>query len=431
MKTKMRKCIYAICIMMIAGLAFTACSDDDDNAVKTTNVTLQFNAPTELADYEPIIGIQKLVMKNTNTGESTTIISPATTRATTSTTSITVNVPEGLYTISMEGSLSYQLNGETIHTKMRAYQESVTLTETGASTPLSMTGYVYNDSKESGSFVIAEIFFTGTETPEKKQYNGDKYFRIYNNSGDTLSADGLTIAESEFLTVTKYDYTPDIMNEAFTAEAIYRIPLGSNLMVAPGESLLLCDIGMDHTTANSNSFDLSKADFEWYDESSNPNYLDNDTEVPNLEKIYCYTATIWGPHNRGFRSYVLARLGDDENNQLSAEQYLTDYVYEYSYNMIFNGNVYEMGPNEAYKIPNKWILDAVNLSVESEYVWNLVTPALDKGWTYCGTVDRDATRYGKSVRRKVLSGKTLQDTNDSSVDFLPEQAADPYYKFHQ
>ena len=38
---------------------------------------------------------------------------------------------------------------------------------------------------------------------------------------------------------------------------------------------------------------------------------------------------------------------------------------------------------------------------------------------------QDKTRYGKSVRRKVLSGKTLQDTNDSSVDFLPEQPADP------
>ncbi len=43
----------------------------------------------------------------------------------------------------------------------------------------------------------------------------------------------------------------------------------------------------------------------------------------------------------------------------------------------------------------------------------------------------DKTRYGKCVRRKVLSGKTLQDTNDSSVDFLPAQKADPYFKFHE
>ena len=187
---------------------------------------------------------------------------------------------------------------------------------------------------------------------------------------------------------------------------------------------------MDHTVANGNSFDLTKADFEWYDVSSNPSFEDTDTEVPNLEKIYCYTATIWGPHNRGFTSFALARLGDDENNQLSKDDYLKDYAYTYEYNMIIGGNVYPMS-GDAYKIPNKWILDAVNLSVESEYVWNVTSPALDRGWTYCGKVNQDKTRYGKSVRRKVLSGKTLQDTNDSSVDFLPEQPADPYYKFHE
>ena len=90
-----------------------------------------------------------------------------------------------------------------------------------------------------------------------------------------------------------------------------------------------------------------------------------------------------------------------------------------------------MGPSKGYKIPNKWVLDAVNLCVESEYEWNVTSPALDRGWTYCGKVNSDKTRYGKSVRRKVLSGITLQDTNDSSVDFLPEQKADPYFKFHE
>lgn len=417
---------YAIC-MLIAGLAFTACSKDDDG-VKMANVTLHFNAPAELQNYNPVIGIQELVLQNTNTGEKTNIIQPATRPS--STASVTVSVPEGLYSINMEGSLSYQLNGETIHTKIRAYQETATLTEASAA-PLTIIGYVYNDSKEGSGFVIAEIFFAGTETPDNKQYTGDKYFRIYNNSGDELLADGLTIAESEFRTTSKFDYTPDIMNEAFTAGAIYRIPLGKNIKVAPGESLLLCDNGMNHTTANPQSFDLTKADFEWYDVSSNPKNPDTDTDVPNLEKIYCYTATIWGPHNQGFCSYVLARLGDDEKNQLSAEQYLKDYVYEYKYNMIVNGNVYEMKPKKSYKIPNKWVLDAVNLSVESERVWNLVSPSLDKGWTYCGKVMHDKTRYGKCVRRKVLSGKTLQDTNDSSVDFLPAQKADPYFKFHE
>lgn len=421
--------LYAIC-MIAAGLAFTAC-ENDKNEVKMANATLQFSVPAELKDYNPSIGIQKLVLKNINTGENTNVIEPGNTRAASTNASVTVSVPEGLYTISMEASLSYELNKEMVHTKMRAYKESVALTQTTSNAPLSVEGYVYNDPKEGGSFVIAEIFFTGTETPEGKQYNGDKYFRIYNNSGDTLCADGLTIAESEFMTVSKYDYTPNIMNDAFTVDAIYRIPLGGNVRVAPGGALLLCDNGMDHRTANPNSFDLTKADFEWYDESSNPRVQDIDTDVPNLEKIYCYTATIWVPHNRGFKAYALARLGDDADHQLTAEQYLQDYKYDYSYNMVLlNGTVREVKKSE-YKIPNKWILDAVNLSIESKYVWNVTSPVLDRGWTYCGKVDGDKTRYGKSVRRKVLSGMTLQDTNDSSVDFLPEQTADPYFPFHK
>lgn len=40
---------------------------------------------------------------------------------------------------------------------MRAYQESVTFTEATGTSPLDVTGYVYNSSEEGGNFVIAEI----------------------------------------------------------------------------------------------------------------------------------------------------------------------------------------------------------------------------------------------------------------------------------
>lgn len=68
--------------------------------------------------------------------------------------------------------------------------------------------------------------------------------------------------------------------------------------------------------------------------------------------------------------------------------------------MVIGGNTYPMS-DDGYKIPNSWILDAVNCSIKSEFVWLVTSPSLDLGWTYCGTVDKDASRYGKSVRRKV------------------------------
>ena len=63
---KMKHYLYVAC-MFIAALAFTACSDDDDNSVKLANVTLHFNAPSELQSYNPTIGIQELTLKNINT----------------------------------------------------------------------------------------------------------------------------------------------------------------------------------------------------------------------------------------------------------------------------------------------------------------------------------------------------------------------------
>ena len=44
--------------------------------------------------------------------------------------------------------------------------------------------------------------------------------------------------------------------------------------------------------------------------------------------------------------------------------------------------------------------------------------AFDAGWTHAGDYDKDPTRFGKSVRRKVVGGK-LADTNVSTNDFTP------------
>ena len=75
----------------------------------------------------------------------------------------------------------------------------------------------------------------------------------------------------------------------------------------------------------------------------------------------------------------------------------------------------------AYKIPNTWIIDAVNLSGKGIFKWLVTSPSLDSGWTYCSEGMHDKNRYGKSVRRKVLSqnnGKTVfKDTNNSTDDF--------------
>lgn len=248
-------------------------------------------------------------------------------------------------------------------------------------------------------------------TEEGQQYDGDKYIKIYNNTDKVLYADGLSIVGSAFQTVDKQDYTPNIMKEAMAVSAILTIPgNGTEYPVNPGEYIIIADNGINHQAQNSNSIDLSKADFEIFYEDSDD--IDNH-EVPNMLTPYGKFLL----HNRGFNSYAIARLGD-------IEKFLQDYTYDYEWLFVFEE--YQIPCEEScYKVPNEMIVDAVNLSVKSEFQWIVTSPTIDMGWTYCGVIDGDENRYGKSVLRKTFmtteeGREILQDTNNSTEDFTPE-----------
>lgn len=282
-----------------------------------------------------------------------------------------------------------------------------------------------------GDFVLAEIFFAGTETPEGKRYIGDKYFVIVNNATDTLSADGLILLEADLNSVQKYDLGDhDFRDKYFAVDAMYRVPGdGNTYRVAPGHALLIADNAMDHTQANVNSFDLSTADFEWYDVSSSAGATDVDNpDVTNLDKLYCYTQTIWVPHNQGHKSFGLARFPEG----VTAEQYFaTDSLYvKYDYEIVTAAGTFSQS-RKSYMIPNEWMVDGVNLAPSETFQWLTMSDKIDAGYTYVAPTGSDVTRFGKAVRRKtkaLLNGRRLlQDTNNSSDDFEPAVAADPYF----
>ena len=230
------------------------------------------------------------------------------------------------------------------------------------------------------------------------------------------------------MTVSKQDYTPDIMNDYFAVGAMYMIPgSGHDHPVQPGGRLLVVDNAIDHTYANPRSWDLSNADFEWFDETTNPQYSDIDNpDVPNLKRIYCYTRTLWTPHTQGFKSYALATMKTDEND------FLDNYFYDYEYHLVGLTGEADM-TGTCYKVPNEWIVDAVNMSSLRDYQWIVTSQSLDQGFTYNSEFNFDDSRYNKSVRRKVVSRENgrviLQDTNNSSDDFIPRVDADPFFNF--
>lgn len=393
----MNKSIY---ILLSIAMAFLSWSCDDpltSGESARTSVAVTVEIP-ELPDGAQVVD-RMLTFRNVSTGK-TNEFSP----------NSEISLTPGLYDVGFSARVLRQGAAET---GLRATLSSVNIT--GQSVSLTMKAY---NNLVCDDLIIAEVFFTGTLRSSGNQYYGDDYIKLYNNTDHVIYADGITLFESKFLTTQKFNYTPDIIDEAMTVQALYTVPgSGTDVPVEPGEYLLLADTGIDHRVSNPNSFDLSNADFEWYDVSTKPNNLDIDGPVANLDKWYCYTLSFWVLHNRGFRTFGIARIPVDRDT------YLKDYYYTYEYDQVTNVGTFPMSQS-AYRLPNGWIVDVVTTSVEAMYVWQVCDPSIDCGWTNCGTMDHDKSRYFRSVRRKLLyvtdDGRAVfKDTNNSTVDFNP------------
>lgn len=424
---------FAWALLLAGGFAMTACSDDD---VATTQVDMELNVINSIGD-DLTVKTGTYTFTNISTGLETKIDHTSTlTRA--ATQSALATLTDGLYNVTFIGTASYSYKETQIITNEDGEEETVEVTKTadvdvqgakqnievkGGTVSLNLSVYVLNKD-EKGDFVIAEVFAAGSLNEEtNKQYNGDQYIRIHNNSSETLYADGLVLLESKFLTVTKNDYTPDIMEEAMTVQVIAMVPgNGTDYPVLPGESITICDNAINHKEANPGSADLSKADFEWYTQSTSTSNPDIDNpDVPNLDMMYNYTKTVWVLAKQGNKAYAIGRLPTG----MTSETYLADYKYEYTYTLP-TGNQSKVF--KEYKFPNSWIIDAVNMSPKNKYVWNLTSMALDMGYTYIGVNSTIAENYGKAVVRRTAyttedGRKVLQDTNNSSVDFEPSVRA--------
>ncbi len=118
--------------------------------------------------------------------------------------------------------------------------------------------------------------------------------------------------------------------------------------------------------------------------------------------IFLYTTSQQG--------YALARLPEGQ----TASTFLAEYKYDYSYTNSAGG----VTNKSVYKIPNSWIVDALNTSRDNDFLQILTAPSIDAGWT-----SASPGYNGKTVRRKVLglmsNGKNLyKDTNNSTADFV-------------
>ena len=400
--------IWSFVSLLTMGMTLTACSSDDGPVIINETVTVSIEMPLNLENV--VVSNDVTTLMDVTSGE-VYVASNAIKKADTGFVVEFNEIPEGTYNLSSTGKLSFTVDGVSGSSSFETTQDNVILSRQTKNVKLTV-----NTFAAKGGFVISEVFFTGTTTPEGKQYSNDQYIIITNNSDVTLYADSLAFLESSFLSVNNYQYVPDINKDTLAVSAVYMIPgSGMSVPVEPGKSLTLAVNAINHKEGNANSIDLRKADYEFYDVSSNPNYNDVDNEsVPNLDKWYCYTATLYTMHNRGFKAYALVKMHGTK------EDWLKDMAYVGNYVMTVSGNAYEMKVNNTYKVPMKWVVDGINLSVEEEWQWNVLPANIDSGWTFCGKTLNDKTRYSKAVIRKLDSDGKYVDTNNSTNDFIPE-----------
>ena len=396
--------LYIISVLTLL-LWLTSCSNDDDVARMvqlSISVQLPINLDNASLDEAQVVmtNIETLATCEVNNFEQSDNGYTA-----------TITVPEGRYNIKATGSITYAIGSSTTSTTMRAESMGVKVSGNTSITLL------FNNYNAEAGMVIEEIFFTSsTFSGTQRPYTDDQYLILTNNSDHLIYADSLAIVESKFQTDMQWELTPNLMKDAITVSWLYLIPgTGTSVPVEAGESLVIALNAKDHTLINSTSIDLSHADFEFYDVSPNTEFYDEDNPaVANLVKWYSDLWSYTMLNNKGSKSYGLVRMHS------SNDEFIANNFYKYSYIVNAAWGTYE-STGDGYFIPNSWVIDWVNLAIRNEWAWNVASPMLDAGWTYCAETSSDKSRYGTSVIRKRDSSGRLIDTNNSTNDFLSRQ----------
>ncbi|MBP3537613.1 MAG: DUF4876 domain-containing protein, partial [Muribaculaceae bacterium] len=383
-----------LCTVLAAGFAMTSCSDDNDDP--TYVVECVNNTPEGLpAGYTVKSGT--ITYTELNTGAVTTFQLPQT---------ATDVLPAGTYNVDAVMTVDLPDNGG--ERTLRAVAQQVVISATSQSVKLDW--FFYNPNN---TLVFGEIYFAGSLNATGKNGLYDTYFTIYNNTDEVQYADGIAIVESKFVNTS----TDEILTEAnlpqnnFTVQTVYVIPgSGKDVAIEPGKSIKIVDQAIDWSQEVAGALNHTDADFEWYDEVTTGSVRDTDNpQVPNLNKWFSYSATIWLPNMQCNKSYALVRMPAG----MTAEKYLADYVGNYKY---LSSTGKETNGTKAYLIPNSWILDGVNLCVAQDLKQTSLAPSVDMGIASIAIENSVANRTGKKfVRRtagKSPAGNTiLMDTN--------------------
>ncbi len=267
---------------------------------------------------------------------------------------------------------------------------------------------------KTNALVVKEYYYSGCLTPAGKQYSADQYVEIYNNSGLTQYADGISVFEHESYSLS--DNYWEFISDTIVGRAIWTIPgEGNDYPILPGNSIVIARDAINHQDDSLGNplspVNLEYADFEFWVETISGDDIDGPFAENMIEDLFTYRGSDYVFHTRGGSAIAIIRIpGNAEERK--------DFI---NNNLICKPDI----PSRFYgKIPNEYVIDAVEVTWdEAHAIYKRFPIELDAGYTYVEA----GSRSGKCIRRKVkeiIDGRYIyQDTNNSTEDFLKD--ADP------
>jgi Protein of unknown function (DUF4876) len=223
----------------------------------------------------------------------------------------------------------------------------------------------------------------------------------------------------------------DANNDYVYARAFLMIPgTGKQYPVAPGKSIVVAQTAVNHKSPftgvdgksitvldPSLTIDLSKADFEAYYAPLLTKPLASDIDnasVPNLE-VLSYFGTDMIFDNPGRYSYVLLKVDGTQKPKDWPQ-------YNYPTKATPSSTAAKY-----YQIPNKWILDAVEVQPNeaADRVPKKFGASLDAGFTFVPLGSYTSQSVIRKTEKTVNGRVILKDTNNSTEDFDYFNIANP------
>ena len=306
-----------------------------------------------------------------------------------------------------------------------------------------------DSEKVLNHLVFTEISYMGSwHAGWNGLYPYDQYIKITNPTDHDLYLDGMALACSGLSTGQLVDLNQgtDFRATHFGAGILIRFPGKSGEMkyaIRPGESVFIAKVAHNHTVGNQeedlfnkDSYNLSNVNFEW----ASVNQLQNEGEffdnpgVENMRTIY----PIEKPED-AFPQNLIPEYGVLALIRIPAEvsdtEMLSNTLYKWATGWTTSnkteGGVDKEGgghltdgdynPVVFLKIPNEWVIDAVQICPQQDYQWSVVGESVEKGSCSVLTSKMDKIKNPQKIAGMALhrrfDGKKFVDTNNSDVDF--------------